>query len=307
VSLHRLLCLTTTCLVLLANAAGAATLPTGFRETVVASGLRNPTAMTVAPDGRLFVCEQGGALRVIKNGSLLAAPFVTLTVNASGERGLLGVAIDPDFGNSPFVYVYYTATSPNIHNRVSRFRANGDVAAGSEEVLMNLEQLGATNHNGGAIHFGPDGKLYIAVGENAVRSNAQTLNNRLGKILRINSDGTIPEDNPFFDVAVGANRSIWALGLRNPFTFNFQHLESISPPMAATVRCRWLPATRCRSDCRLLPDLPGRSTRARCISACSHPPVCSGSIRIRDSPGRSRARTPDCCQPSHQLWRTFRM
>ncbi len=125
--------------------------------------------MAFAPDGRLFVCQQGGQLRVIENGVLLSTPFVTVTVNASGERGLLGVAFDPNFATNHFVYVYYTATTPAIHNRVSRFTANGNVAvAGSETVILDLDNLSsATNHNGGAIHFGPDGKLYIAVGENA--------------------------------------------------------------------------------------------------------------------------------------------
>ena len=107
----------------------AAVIPGGFTETQVAAGLLNPTAMTFAPDGRLFVCQQGGALRVIKDGVLLSTPFVTLTVNSSGERGLLGVAFDPDFGSNNFVYVYYTATAPAIHNRVSRFTATGDVAS----------------------------------------------------------------------------------------------------------------------------------------------------------------------------------
>lgn len=201
----------------------AATLPAGFSETMIANGLSNPTAMDFAPDGRLFVCLQGGQLRVIKNGSLLATPFLSLTVNSSGERGLLGIAFDPNFATNNFVYVYYTASTPAVHNRVSRFTASGDVAVqGSELVLLDLENLSATNHNGGAIHFGPDGKLYIAVGENAVPSNSQVLTNRLGKVLRINSDGTIPSDNPFFNTATGVNRSIWALGLRNPFTFAFQ-------------------------------------------------------------------------------------
>ncbi len=211
-------------LLLLPAAAGAAVLPAGFTETTVASGLRQPTAMALAPDGRIFVCEQGGQLRVISSGgTLLSGPFVTVTTTSAGERGLLGVAFDPQFFGNHFVYVYYTATTPNVHNRVSRFTADGDAAvAGSERVLVDLDPLGATNHNGGAIHFGPDGKLYIAVGENAVKDNAQTLDNRLGKILRINSDGTIPGDNPFFGTAVGANRAIWALGLRNPFTFAFQ-------------------------------------------------------------------------------------
>lgn len=200
-----------------------ATLPTGFSETLIASGLSRPTAMAFAPDGRLFVCEQGGKLRVIDGGTLLATPFVTLTVSSVGERGLLGVAFDPDFVTNQYVYVYYTATSPTVHNRVSRFTADGNVALpGSEIVIMDLENLGATNHNGGAIHFGPDGKLYVATGENAVPQNAQSLNNRLGKILRINPDGSIPTDNPFYNQATGDNRAIWALGLRNPFTFAFQ-------------------------------------------------------------------------------------
>ena len=207
---------------LAAAAASAATLPAGFNESVVASGLSNPTAIEFAPDGRLFICEQGGRLRVVKNGSLLPTPFVTLTVSSIGERGLLGVAFDPQFSVNRFVYVYYTATTPTIHNRVSRFTANGDVAvAGSEVPILDLENLGATNHNGGAIHFGLDGKLYVAVGENAVSSNAQSLTTRLGKMLRINKDGTIPSDNPFAGQTTGIYRAIWAMGLRNPFTFTF--------------------------------------------------------------------------------------
>jgi glucose/arabinose dehydrogenase len=160
---------------------------------------------------------------VVKNGALLTTPFLTVTVNADGERGLLGIAFDPAFSTNSHVYVYYTATTPTIHNRLSRFTANGDVAvAGSEVVLLDLPTLGATNHNGGAIHFGPDSLLYVAVGENAVGSNAQTLSNPLGKILRINRDGSIPATNPFFGEATGINRAIWALGLRNPFTFAFE-------------------------------------------------------------------------------------
>jgi glucose/arabinose dehydrogenase len=162
----------------------AATVPGGFIDAQWVTGLAAPTAMAFAPDGRLFVCQQGGALRVIKNGQLLTTPFLTLNVNASGERGLLGIAFDPNFASNQFVYLYYTATSPAIHNRVSRFQANGDVAVpNSELVLLDLNNLSsATNHNGGALHFGSDAKLYIAVGENATPSNAQTLNNLLGKI-----------------------------------------------------------------------------------------------------------------------------
>ncbi len=204
--------------------ATATTLPPGFVETIVASGLQHPTAMALAPDGRIFVCQQEGQLRVVSNGSLLVTPFVTVPTTADGERGLLGVAFDPAFAVNQYVYVYYTATTPTVHNRVSRFTASGDVAlAGSEFVVVDLDPLStATNHNGGAIHFASDGKLYIAVGDNADGTNSQTLANRFGKMLRINSDGTIPSDNPFYSTASGANGAIWALGLRNPFTFGVQ-------------------------------------------------------------------------------------
>ncbi|MGH9203864.1 MAG: PQQ-dependent sugar dehydrogenase, partial [Vicinamibacterales bacterium] len=172
----------------------AQTVPSGFVDSKWITGLSNPTAMAFAPDGRLFVCEQSGTagvgrVRVIKNNALLATPFVTLTVNQSGERGVLGIAFDPNFASNQFVYVYYTATTPAIHNRVSRFTASGDVAvAGSESTILDLDNLSsATNHNGGAIHFGADGKLYIATGENANTAYAQSHANLLGKLLRVNA------------------------------------------------------------------------------------------------------------------------
>jgi len=207
----------------LSFSASATTLPAGFTETTVASGITSPTAMAIAPDGRIFVCSQIGVLRVIKNGVLLATPFVTLTVDSTGERGLLGVAFDPHFNFNHYVYLYYTVPGTPAHNRVIRFTANGDVVlSGSGRVILELNSLStATNHNGGAVHFGPDGKLYIAVGDNANGSNAQTLTNLLGKILRINSDGTIPTDNPFIQ-STTARHEIWAYGLRNPFTFAFR-------------------------------------------------------------------------------------
>ena len=211
--------------ILVSARAIAANLPTGFTEVQVGGNLSGSlTAMAFAPDGRLFVCQQGGQLRVIKNGVLLSTPFVSLTVDSSGERGLLGIAFDPNFATNHYLYGYYTVATSPIHNRVSRLTAAGNTAApGSEIVILNLDNLSsATNHNGGAIHFGPDGKLYIGVGENANGANAQSLSNLLGKMLRINADGTIPPDNPFYNTATGNNRAIWALGLRNPFTFAFQ-------------------------------------------------------------------------------------
>jgi glucose/arabinose dehydrogenase len=208
----------------MATALGGAVLPAGFTEKLVANGLNAATAMALTPDGRILVCEQGGALRVIKDDVLLPQPFVTVNTQAIGERGLLGVTRHPDFSNNGWVYVYHTVLTPAIHNRVTRFTANGDLAiSSSRKIIFELDDLSAaTNHNGGAIHFGRDGKLYVAAGENGLGSNAQSLSNVLGKILRLNDDGTIPGDNPFFGVATGKNRAIWALGLRNPFTFAFQ-------------------------------------------------------------------------------------
>ncbi len=206
-----------------AGSATAATYPSDFSEETVATGLSRATAMAFAPDGRLFVTQQTGELRVVQNDQLLPTPFVTLPVISNGERGLLGIAFDPDFLTNGFVYLYYTTDTPVIHNRLSRFTASGNAAlAGSELPLVDLEPLTASNHNGGALHFGPDGHLYVAVGDNNVGSNAQTFSNRLGKVLRLSSNGAIPTDNPFYDVATGANRAIWALGLRNPYTFAFQ-------------------------------------------------------------------------------------
>jgi len=224
-----------------------ATLPTGFVETAAATGLGAATAMEFSPDGKLFITEAPGTMEVWQGGTRLRPNFFANTpltpydagtdtgiVDDTGERGLLGVTFDPNYASNRYVYVYYTfaanadgntSTPTTFHNRVSRFTANtaGDLAlAGSELPIVDLDNLSFLNHNGGAIHFGPDDKLYIATGDNANGANSQSLSNRLGKILRVNSDGSIPTDNPFFGTATGANRAIWALGLRNPFTFAFQ-------------------------------------------------------------------------------------
>lgn len=219
---HKL-CLLLVILLVLSLPASAATLPPGFVETRLAAGLDRPTAMTVAPDGRIFVCEEKGRLRVIKDGALLSKPFVTLKVYAHGERGLLGVVLDPDFETNHYLYVYYTARTPFAHNRLSRFVADGDVARpGSETVLVEFPKLVTELHNSGTLRFGPDGKLYVSVGENYIPENAQRMDNPLGKILRFNPDGTIPTDNPFYNRTTGLSRAIWALGLRNPFSFTFE-------------------------------------------------------------------------------------
>ena len=203
---------------------GSTSVPAGFTKNErFITGLSRATALAQAPDGRLFIAEQGGVVRVFRAGELLPQPFVQLAVDASGERGLIGITLHPDFPATPYVFVHYTvlAGASGAHNRISRFTAQGDQAMPSSElVLVDLPSLStATNHNGGALHFGTDGKLYVGVGENADPSKSQDLSNPLGKLLRFNSDGSIPADNPFFATQQGLARAVWAYGLRNPFSF----------------------------------------------------------------------------------------
>ena len=186
---------------------------------IVTSGLGTTTSMAVMPDGRILVAEKSGALRVIKNGALLATPFLTVSVSTTSERGLIGVALDPGFDSNGYVYVHYT-TADSPHGRVARYTAQGDVAAsGSALTLIDLDPASSSgNHNGGEIVFGADGKLYIHTGDASDGTNAPSLNTTHGKVLRINPDGSIPTDNPFYSVTSGHHQAIYAKGLRNPFT-----------------------------------------------------------------------------------------
>lgn len=209
-----------------------ATVPAGFKDDVFAN-VENGTAMAFAPDGRLFVASQGGTVTIVQtNGA--ASPELTIPVNNNGERGLIGLAVSPTFDADHHLFLYYTERpagqpgdySGQTHNRISRFTVNGDtIDAASEQLILRLETVTATNHNGGGMAFGPDGKLYVGVGENANSSNAQSTANRLGKVLRLRPDGTIPNDNPTSIAGIGAtggnNRAIFAAGLRNPFTLAF--------------------------------------------------------------------------------------
>jgi glucose/arabinose dehydrogenase len=208
-----------------APARGAPTLPTGFTQSPVVSGLTDPMDMEFAPDGRLFVAEQAGKLRVIRsNGNLATFLDISTKVDSRGERGLTGVAFDPNYSTNRFIYLYYTrkatSTTP-VHNRIVRVTAKssgGGVVAGSEQLLLRLNN-GTDFHLGGGIDFGNDGKLYASTGDNGTPAKVQDLTNLFGKMVRINKDGTIPSDNPFYSTAAGNNRAIWALGLRNPFKF----------------------------------------------------------------------------------------
>jgi putative heme-binding domain-containing protein len=208
---------------------GTIQLPPGFKAEIVVSGLTGATAFEIARDGRIFIGEQPGTLRVVKQGKLLPEPFVRLPVDSAWERGLIGVTVAPDFPATPHVYVCYVAAKPYPHHVISRFRAAGDVAeTGSEQILLrgdDQRRLGGSvpaGHQGGAIHFGKDGKLYIAIGDQTAGQPAQEMNSLLGRMLRLNPDGSIPADNPFVSRAIGKYRGTWALGMRNPFTFAVQ-------------------------------------------------------------------------------------
>ena len=184
-----------------------------------------PVALAFAPDGRIFFAERmTGAIRIIENGSLLPTPFYTLTdTDSAGERGLLGLALDPGFPASPHVYAYQTyrdAANETTYNRIVRIAASANVGV-SASVILRLPPLSsATNHNGGVIAFGPDGKLYAVVGENANPAYAQDPSSPMGKVLRMNPDGSAPGDNPFAGNA-SWNPLVYTYGHRNMFGLAF--------------------------------------------------------------------------------------
>jgi glucose/arabinose dehydrogenase len=212
-------------------AQGAATLPSGFTDSQVVSGLTNPTDMEFAPDGRLFVTEDAGRLRIANpDGRLSTFLNISTKVDSNGERGLLALTFDPGFSTNGYIYLHYTrkatSTTPP-HNRIVRVTASGDrVVSGSEKLIFRLDNQNAAEQApqfmGGALDFGTDGKLYVATGDNETPKKAQRLTNLFGKMLRINKSGTIPTNNPFYSTASGNDRAIWALGLRNPFKFAIQ-------------------------------------------------------------------------------------
>ena len=196
----------------------------------IASGLHFPTYLTSPPgDARLFILEKAGAIRVIKDGAVLDAPFLDLTskvMSDGGEQGLLGLVFAPDYPSSGRFIVHYNDLAGNT--RISAFHVSADpnrADPASESVVLAVEQPGVA-HKGGQIRFGPDGFLYIGLGDgsDSDQGRGQSLADLLGSILRIDvssgSPYTVPPDNPFVATA-GARPEIWSYGLRNPWRFSF--------------------------------------------------------------------------------------
>ena len=211
------------------SAPPAGAVPAGFQNEIILSNLTEPTGAAFTPDGRMLVIERAGAVRVAQPGASQVDPTPLLQLTnidiSGGERGLVGVAIDPGFASNGYYYLFYTAAAP-LRDRVSRFTATGNATVpGSELVLWQDVEAAALYHHGGALELGPNGALFASTGDFfGSGQESQLLTSYRGKILRIRTDGTVPTDNPFYD-GTGPNLdAIWARGLRNPFRMSFDEV-----------------------------------------------------------------------------------
>jgi glucose/arabinose dehydrogenase len=170
--------------------------PASISRTTIANGLETPWAIAFAPDGRLFISERPGRIRIIKGNALQSDPWMKLNVTEVSESGLLGLATDPNFRENKYIYAAYSySENNNIKNRLVRLKEEGNHGVTDKILIDNVP--GGYNHDGGRVKFGPDGKLYWSLGETFQRELAQDKTSLNGKILRINPDGSIPADNPF--------------------------------------------------------------------------------------------------------------
>src|SRR3989344_878662 len=206
-----------------------ATPPTDFINETLLTGLNEPTAIQFLPDGRMLILSRYGSIRVAQPGAIQVDPtpffdLTSVTNTSQGERGLTGIALDPGFLTNGFVYLFYTRNLP-LRDRVARFTASGNTAdPGSEIVIWQDNVEAPVWHHGGSVQGGSDNKLYISIGDGFDRANeVQSLTSYRGKLLRVNLNGSIPTDNPFYDGAGPNLDAIWALGLRNPFRFSFDN------------------------------------------------------------------------------------
>lgn len=185
--------------------------PADLTSQTVAGGLDTPWALAFAPDGRIFLSERPGRIRIIERGQLSSEPWLTLPVAASSESGLMGLALDPQFAQNRFVYAAYTYRNDagRLTNRLVRLREDSMGKGGFDKILLD-NVAAANNHDGGRVKFGPDGKLYWTTGDAQTTRYAQDVKSLSGKILRLNSDGSIPSDNPF------VNSYVYSYGHRNP-------------------------------------------------------------------------------------------
>lgn len=209
---------------------GKEALPPGVTIETVLDGMQRPVAMAFDPQGRLFYTEKDtGNVRLFANGVLQPSPVINFKVNNDNERGLLGIAIDPSFNQNHYIYVYYTCLlgqdCASTENRVVRFVESNGSGSNPTTLFTSPATAPASQHNGGNIHFGPDGKLYITIGDDGNAANAQDVTDKHGKLHRINPDGSMPGDNPSFNKP-GALPSLYAMGLRNSFDFAF---DSVVP------------------------------------------------------------------------------
>ncbi len=180
----------------------------GVKVETVAENLKIPWSIAWAPDWTIFFTERGGDVRIIQNGIVSEKPILSLEVGGE-EGGLLGIALDPNYSDNHYIYLYYTYNDfLSTQNKVVRY-VESNLNLTEDKILVD-NIPGGPYHDGGRIKFGPDGKLYITTGDAGNGSLAQDKNSLAGKILRINSDGTIPEDNPF------SNSPIFSYGHRNP-------------------------------------------------------------------------------------------
>lgn len=207
-----------------APGAAATSLDPALVETPFTTTYPRPTALEWAPDGsnRLFVTQKTGRVWVIEDGQAVTTPFALITpIAVTSECGLLGIAFDPDFVSNGFVYLFVTVSV--TEQQIIRYTAVGNTGTDKTVLVKGLPTAGA-NHDGGALGFGADGKLYWAVGDNGnVRSGTKgDLASLAAKVGRANRDGSAPSDNPFFDGDGPNNDYIWARGFRNPFTLTVQ-------------------------------------------------------------------------------------